>query len=148
MSIHQFCHTGAGRYPVFLSISWIPVFTGMTKNSYAKLLPYQYENGHSRKLERIIRHISAKPFGSININNTMASPKTNSRSGAMFKPKLAIASTFINTPVRYRNNSFSSVINVAPKMAPGILPIPPMITIAIYSTESPRLNGSVVMLTM
>jgi hypothetical protein len=36
MSIHQFCHTGAGRYPVFSIIFWIPVlvtfrlFTGMT----------------------------------------------------------------------------------------------------------------------
>ena len=78
----------------------------------------------------------------------MASPKTNSLSGAMFKPKLAIAGTFINTPVKNRKNSLSRVINVAPKMAPGILPMPPMITIAIYSTESPRLNGSVVMLTM
>ena len=74
--------------------------------------------------------------------------KTNSLSGAIFKPQLAIVGTFINTPVKNRKNSLSSVINVAPKMAPGILPMPPIMTIAIYSTESPRLKGSVVMLTM
>jgi hypothetical protein len=30
------CHTGAGRYPVLSSTSWIPVFTGTTNNSIPK----------------------------------------------------------------------------------------------------------------
>ena len=66
----------------------------------------------------------------------------------MFRPILVITPTFISSPVVYLKISLRMVMNVAPKIAPGIFPIPPIMTMAINSTESPRLNGSVVMLTM
>ena len=108
----------------------------------------QYENGHSLKLERMIRQTSASPRGSMRMKRTMAVPKKNSLKGATFKPDSVITPMFIIIPVSQRRISFRKVMKTAPYMEPEILPKPPIITMAMYSTERPRLNGSEVILTM
>ncbi len=95
-----------------------------------------------------MRHSSASPFGSNRINRTIARPKANSRSDAMLSPNPLSAGIFIMESVAKRKTSLSPVMKIAPKMEPGMLPRPPIMTMAIYSTESPRVKGSVDMLFM
>jgi hypothetical protein len=96
----------------------------------------------------MIRHTSASPRGSKRIKRIMDVPKKNSLKGATFKPDSVITPIFIIIPVSHRKISFKKVIKTAPYMEPEILPNPPMITIAMYSTERPRVNGSDVILTI
>jgi hypothetical protein len=86
----------------------------------------------------MIRHTSASPLGSKMMKSTMANPKMNSRRGAIWRATLLREPIFIKNSVALLNISFKTVMKIAPKTAPGILPRPPMIIIAIYSTERKR----------
>ena len=82
------------------------------------------------------------------MKSTIASPKASSLKGANVSPIPFRVSMFMRISVTRRRISLSEIINVAPNIDPGMLPSPPIITMARYSTDNHSVNGSAVMLTI